>query len=200
LTVDVRFTERHWTVDLRLGASLQSLGLARVIVIDHADRRCTCVLTEKLFMLETVETQTSQALVLVSQTPQQALMSTEVPSLDQVQREAIVDLLLLGMYADRHVAVAEQEFLAAAIATLGWDEFYSPEIYFQRVVPTVREVLGNADRTCGFLQNISARLDQVDVMKFAIEKFSTLIALDGVTEASEAVLFDAVMEIFFAAA
>lgn len=151
-------------------------------------------------MLETVEIQTSQALVLVSQTPQQALMSTEVPSLDQGQREAIVDLLLLGMYADRHVAVAEQEFLVEAIATLGWDEFYSPEIYFQRVVPTVREVLGNADRTRGFLQNISDRLDQVELMKFAIEKFSTLIGLGGVTEESEALLFDAVMETFFAAA
>jgi hypothetical protein len=189
-----------WTVDLRLGASLQSLGLARAIGHDHADRRRTCVLTEKLFMLETVEIQTSQALVLVSQTPQQALMSTEVPSLDQGQIEAIVDLLLLGMYADQHVAVAEQEFLAEAIATCGWDEFYSPEIYFQRVVPTVREVLGNADRTRGFLQNISARLDQVELMKFAIEKFSALIALGGVTEESEALLFDAVMETFFAAA
>jgi hypothetical protein len=151
-------------------------------------------------MLETVETQTSKALVLVSQTPQQALMSTAVPSLDQAQREAIVDLLLLGMYADRHIAVAEQEFLAEAIAQMGWDEFYSPEIYFQRVVPTVREVLGNVDRTRSFLQSISARLDQVELMKFAIEKFSTLIALDGVTEESEAVLFDQVMETFFAAA
>jgi hypothetical protein len=151
-------------------------------------------------MLETVEIQTSRALVRVSQTPQQALISTEVPSLDQGQREAIVDLLLLGIYADCHIAVSEQEFLVEAIATLGWDEFYSPDIYFQRVVPTVREVLGNVDRTRGFLQDISVRLDQVDVMKFAIEQFSALIALGGVTEESEALLFDQVMEIFFAAA
>ncbi len=151
-------------------------------------------------MLETVEIQTSKALVLVSQTPQQALMPTAVPNLAQVQREAIVDLLLLGMYADQHVSVSEQEFLAEAIGQMNWDEFYSSEIYFQRVVPTVREVLGNTDRTCRFLQNISARLDQVEVMKFAIEQFSTLIALEGVTEESEAVLFDAVMETFFAAA
>ncbi len=151
-------------------------------------------------MLETVEIQTSKALVLVSQRPQQALMPTAVPNLAQVQREAIVDLLLLGMYADQHVAVSEQEFLTEAIGQMNWDKFYSSEIYFQRVVPTVREVLGNTDRTCRFLQNISARLDQVEVMKFAIEQFSTLIALEGVTEESEAVLFDAVMETFFAAA
>ncbi len=151
-------------------------------------------------MLETVEIQTSKALVLVSQRLQQALMPTTVPNLAQVQREAIVDLLLLGMYADQHVSVSEQAFLTAAIGQMNWDDSYSSEIYFQRVVPTVREVLGNADRTCGFLQNISARLDQVEVMKFAIEQFSTLIALEGVTEASEALLFDAVMETFFAAA
>jgi hypothetical protein len=151
-------------------------------------------------MLETVEIQTSKALVLVSQTPQQALISTAVPNLNQGQREAIVDLLLLGLYADRHIAVSEQEFLAEAMATFGWDEFCSPDIYLQRVVPTVREVLGNVDRTRSCLQNISVRLDQVDVMKFAIEQFSALIALGGVTEESEAVLFDQVMEIFFAGA
>jgi hypothetical protein len=150
-------------------------------------------------MLETVEIQTSQALVPVSQVPQQGLMPIAVPALTQVQREAIVDLLLLGIYADRHIAASEQDFLAAAVEKLGWDEFYAFEIYCQRVVPTVREVLGNAARTQSWLQSISDRLDQVDLMKFAIEQFSALIALDGVTTESEAQLFDQVMETFFAA-
>jgi hypothetical protein len=151
-------------------------------------------------MLETAESQTSQALVLVSQTPQQALVSIAVPTMAQSEREAIVDLLLLGMYADRHVAASEQEFLATEIAKLGWDEFYSPEIYLQRAVPLVREVLGHADRTMRLLQTIAQRLPQAEVMKFAIEQFSALIALDGVTEESEARLFDQVMETFFTVA
>jgi hypothetical protein len=154
-------------------------------------------LMEKLFMLETAAAQTSQALVLVSQTPQQALVSIAVPTLAQSEREAIVDLLLLGMYADRHVAAAEQEFLAAAIGKFGWDEFYSSEIYLQRAVPSVREVLGCPDRTTRLLQTIAQRLPRAEVMKFAIEQFSALIALDGVTEESEANLFDQVMETFF---
>ncbi len=151
-------------------------------------------------MLETVEIQTSQALVLVSQTPQQALMPIAVPAMAQTEREAIVDLLLLGMYADRHIAVSEQEFLATEMAKMGWDEFHSPEIYLQRAVPLVREVLAYADRTQGFLQTIAQRLPEAAVMKFAIEQFSALIALDGVTAESEASLFDQVMETFFAMA
>jgi hypothetical protein len=155
-------------------------------------------------MLETVEIQTSQApsqaLVLVSQTPQQALMPIAVPAMAQTEREAIVDLLLLGMYADRHIALSEQDFLATEIAKMGWDEFHSSEIYLQRAVPLVREVLAYADRTQCFLQTIAQRLPEAAVMKFAIEQFSALIALDGVTEASEACLFDQVMETFFAMA
>ncbi len=156
-------------------------------------------------MLETAEVQTrpaqtSQALVLVSQTPQQALVSIAVPPMAQSQREAIVDLLLLGMYADRHVALSEQEFLATEIEKLGWDEWQSPAIYLQRAVPLVREVLGHADRTARLLHTIAQRLPQAEVMKFAIEQFSALIALDGVTEESEASLFDQVMETFFTVA
>jgi hypothetical protein len=113
---------------------------------------------------------------------------------------AIVDLLLLGMYADRHIAVSEQEFLATEMAKMGWDEFHSPEIYLQRAVPLVREVLAYGDRTQRFLQTIAQRLPEAAVMKFAIEQFSALIALDGVTAESEASLFDQVMETFFAMA
>jgi hypothetical protein len=151
-------------------------------------------------MLETVATPTSQALVPVSQTRPQALMSITVPRLEQSQREAIVDLLLLGIYADRHIAASEQDFLATEIDRMGWDELHSPEIYLQRATPIAREVLtGAADRIPAFLQVVGDRLSEVETMKYAIEKFSALIALDGITSEAEAALFDQVMESFFAA-
>jgi hypothetical protein len=153
-------------------------------------------------MLETVATPTtSQALVPVSQTRPQALMSITVPNLAQPQREAIVDLLLLGIYADRHIAASEQDFLAMAIDRMGWDELQSPEIYLQRAMPIAREILtGSADRVQAFLQAVGDRLSEVETMKYAIEQFSALIALDGITSEAEAALFDQVMEGFFAAA
>ncbi|MBE9028750.1 hypothetical protein IQ266_03125 [filamentous cyanobacterium LEGE 11480] len=150
-------------------------------------------------MLETVESQTSQALVLIDQTPQNALISTLVPTLVQTQREAIVDLLLLGMYADRHISVIEQDVLAEEVEKIGWDEFYSFSLYFQRAVPRVRDAIASPARTTQFLLAISQQLDQVDVMKFAIEKFSAMLCLDGSNDA-EAQLLDQVMETFFAAA
>ncbi|NJN49277.1 MAG: hypothetical protein HC805_05210 [Alkalinema sp. RL_2_19] len=142
---------------------------------------------------------TSQALVLIDQTPQNALISTAVPHLIQPQREAIVDLLLLGMYADQHISLTEQDAFAAEVEKLGWAESHSPGIYFQQAVPTVREAILTPERTQRLLQAISARLDNVDVMKFAIEKFSTMLCFNGTTE-QEALLLDQVMATFFAAA
>jgi hypothetical protein len=49
------------------------------------------------------------------------------------------------------------------------------------------------------LRDISQRMADVEVMKFAIERFSTLLTLGG-RVAVEGILLDQVMEIFFAEA
>lgn len=149
-------------------------------------------------MLEAVEKK-SQALVPVeATTPTNALVPLDMPMLEQSQREAIVDLLLLGMYADQKITMTEQDVLAAEVEKMGWDEWHSYSCYFQRIVPTVREAMITQERTQQLLVSISQRLDNVDVMKFAIEKFSALLCLDGSNEA-EAKLLDQVMETFFVA-
>lgn len=150
-------------------------------------------------MLETVANK-STALIPVAPSPKNsnALVSLEIPDLVQAQREAIVDLLLLGMYADQHISLTEQDVLAEAVETMGWDAWFAYSVYFQRIIPQVREAHLSPERTQKFLATISARLDNVDVMKFAIEKFSALLCLDG-SNAAEAQLLDQVMESFFAA-
>jgi hypothetical protein len=126
-------------------------------------------------------------------------VTSSVPTLEQVQCEAIVDLLLLGIHFDRSVGANELEFLHAEIATLPWDEFYSPEIYLQRVTPLIRVVVGHPEKRARLLRDISQRMADVEVMKFAIERFSTLLTLGG-RVAVEGILLDQVMEIFFAEA
>jgi hypothetical protein len=140
------------------------------------------------------------ALVPISQVAApQAMVSTTVPTLEQSQREAIVDLLILGIYADRRISLAEQDFLEQTIASMGWDEFNAASVYQQRAWANVRASLNRTDATDRLLTTIRERLSAVEVMQYAIEKFSTLLSLEQGTEA-EGQLLDQVMEQFFALA
>jgi hypothetical protein len=141
----------------------------------------------------------SQALIPWTSPVNRSLVTSSVPTLEQVQCEATVDLLLLGIHFDRGVGANELEFLQAEIATLPWDEFYSPSIYLQRVTPLIRVVVGHPEKRARLLRDISQRMADVEVMKFAIERFSTLLTLGG-RVAIEGILLDQVMEIFFAEA
>jgi hypothetical protein len=127
--------------------------------------------------------------------PVQALVSTEMPVINQTQREAIVDLMLLGMHVDRHISLSEADFLEAEMGFWGWDEFYSPEIYLQRAVPIVRAVDDRLKQT-GFLQDVRDRLEDVESRKFAVERFSMMLAIDGTVQVEETLL-DRVMQVFF---
>jgi hypothetical protein len=117
---------------------------------------------------------------------------------DQVQtqqaaREAILDLLLLGMHADRHISLLESDLLDTEMATLGWDEFHSPEIYLQRAAPIVRDAIGNGEKQAHLLQSIADRLSDGETKKDAIERFAMMLAIDGTVEVEEALLDQAML-------
>ncbi|MFM2431150.1 MAG: hypothetical protein RLZZ511_2363 [Cyanobacteriota bacterium] len=139
------------------------------------------------------------ALVPVTTVAPQAMVSTAIPTLAQPQREAIVDLLILGIYADQRITLAEQDFLHEIIEAMGWDELNAATVYLQRAWATVRASLELSSATDRLLTTIRERLDRVEVMQYAIEKFSTLLSLQNTTDA-EGQLLDQVMEHFFALA
>jgi hypothetical protein len=115
--------------------------------------------------------------------------------LEQVEREqceAIVDLLLLGMHADGHISLLETDLLDAEIASLSWDKFHSSDIYLQRAVPKVRATIGDAEQQTLLLQSIGQRLANVDVKADAIERFSTMLAIDGLLAVEEVLLDQAI--------
>jgi hypothetical protein len=135
-------------------------------------------------MLETIQSAENTIVALI-----EAPVTEQEAALQQAQSEAIVDLLLLGMHADRHVSALESDLLETEIANLSWDQFYSTDIYLQRITPLIREAIGNSERQNKLLQSISDRITDADVKKMAIEQFSTMLEIDG-QNSVEASLFD----------
>jgi hypothetical protein len=142
-------------------------------------------------MLETIQSAENTIVTL-----NEASVNEQEAALQQAQSEAIVDLLLLGMHADRHISVLESDLLETEIANLVWDQFYSTDIYLQRTAPFIREAIGNSERQTKLLQSISSRIGDINVKKEAIERFSTMLEISG-QETQESVLIDQVMSIFF---
>ncbi|ESA33850.1 hypothetical protein N836_19640 [Leptolyngbya sp. Heron Island J] len=112
----------------------------------------------------------------------QKLFSQHPTGVNQVQREAMVDLYLLGMYSDAKLSVDEQDFLDEEFDKLSWESGISLSSYLQRAIPKVRSATADAQELESFLQDIAQRLGDGDCKQTAIDTLQELLAADGVAQ------------------
>ena len=112
-------------------------------------------------------------------------MSTPLPSLTQPQREAIFDFLLLGMYADSALKLAENERLYEIVSGLGWESYQDPSEYSDLATARVRQASETDAGTREFLAALSLRLDGADAKTFALAVLPRLLEADGKIDESE---------------
>lgn len=102
----------------------------------------------------------------------------EQPS-SQPQREALIDLLVWTMFADRHVALPEQAFIAEQADGLPWDTTRPVELYIDKAVHRTRQVLGDEEGEAAYLDQIAARLADPELKRAALSACEELIGVDG---------------------
>lgn len=107
-------------------------------------------------------------------------------TLTQPQREGIFDLLLLGMYADDKLRLAENQELYHLLSPYGWESYLDPQKYSELATARARAAHETEDGTNAFLINISARLEHDDVRKLALALLARLIEADHDATESEA--------------
>ena len=112
----------------------------------------------------------------------QKLFTQQPSGVSQVQREAMVDLCLLGMYADSKLSIDEQDFLDNEFDKLTWESGISLSSYLQRVIPKVRAATDNAEAMATFLKDIGQRLGEDSVKQTAIDLLQNLLATDGIAQ------------------
>ncbi|WP_071453682.1 hypothetical protein [Gloeomargarita lithophora] len=98
----------------------------------------------------------------------------------QPQREALVDLLLLGMYTDNLLSVAEADLLEAKLFDLPWESGQALSIYLQANMPKIRMAYENPPNRLQLLQSIRDRLPTPAVRLDAYQKLQEFLAIDGV--------------------
>jgi hypothetical protein len=99
---------------------------------------------------------------------------------NQVQREALVDLCLLGMYSDTLVSLAEQDFLDAQSVRIPWESGMSFDLYLQTTIPKVRAAKNDPLKIKELIEDIDRRLGSDEFKRNAIDELDRLLSTDGV--------------------
>ena len=115
----------------------------------------------------------------------QNLLESQFGDWNQTQKEALVDLCLLGMYSDALISVAEQDFIENESTQLKWESGISFSGYLQRVIPKVRKVKNDAHQKKELLQNIAERLGNNESKINAVAELEKLLSTDGIVKIEE---------------
>ena len=115
----------------------------------------------------------------------QDLLKSQSGEWNQTQKEALVDLCLLGMYSDALISVAEQDFIENESTQLKWESGISFSGYLQRVIPKVRKVKDDSQKKKELLENIADRLGNNESKRKAVEELEKLLSTDGIVKIEE---------------
>lgn len=106
--------------------------------------------------------------------------------LTQPQREAVLDLLLLGIYADGAIRLNENERVYDLISSYGWESYQDAREYSQTAIARARAALETDETLAIFFRGLSSRLAEDDVKNLALALLARLIEADNAATESEA--------------
>src|ERR1700747_2932604 len=106
-------------------------------------------------------------------------------TMTQEQREAVVDLLLLGMFADAPLRVSEDQKLVSVIEEIGWDSYQTPDLYLQSAIAKARDTLETTGATKHRLKKINEELNEPGLRQRALEYLTQFLGVDGAVDAEE---------------
>lgn len=104
------------------------------------------------------------------------------PAIEQPEREAIIDLLLLAVYIDGHLSLAESSEFDSAADSLGWDSSTGPSIYISNATNRARNARTSEDSVSEFIAFVAQRLTSTGSKERALVLLNRLLTADGKTE------------------
>ncbi|HET6410004.1 MAG TPA: hypothetical protein VFG14_19090 [Chthoniobacteraceae bacterium] len=122
--------------------------------------------------------------------------TTSFPTLDQRQREAIFDFLLLATYADNSLKLSEDQRLYELVSGLGWESYQDPTEYADTATSRVRAAAETEAGTQAFLATLNERLATPEAKVFAIAVLPRVLDSDNSMPESEQAFYAAAKAAF----
>jgi lysyl-tRNA synthetase class I len=108
------------------------------------------------------------------------------PELEQAEREAIIDLLLLAIYVDDHLSLSESKVFDDAADSMGWDSTTGPSLYINNATERARTARSSEEGTARLINYVAERLSSVGSKERALELLNRLFMADGKTDTEKA--------------
>lgn len=100
-------------------------------------------------------------------------------SLSQQEREAIIDLLLMGAYTDNRLSLREEKAFESLTGTLNWESETELSDYMTDAIAKIRSIRSNPSATDGLLDEVKRRLTSKTSVTKALKLLHQVFASDG---------------------
>ncbi len=113
----------------------------------------------------------------------------------QNEREAIVELMMMVMYSDKTLKLAEDRAIKE-YASIKWESPLSLEFYFGKVTPKIRTALADKEKMNAFLKDINARIESELLKAQVLLVCSDLAMADAEFSSEEKELLKNISQVF----
>ena len=104
---------------------------------------------------------------------------TASDGLQQLQREGLIELLLIAMYADNKLTLNEDEMIKRQAESFCWDSGIYIDGFIEQATARVRDVHSISEKRLAFFQQIAEKLEDVETRQQAYNLCLQLFLSDG---------------------
>jgi len=102
----------------------------------------------------------------------------DLKSLNEPQRQALLDLLILGMYTDGHLAAAEDTQLRQLLGKMGFDSEYDRDRALDASATRVRIAAANSEAVRAYATSLAHVFAERDQRRQVYELLNEFLASD----------------------
>ena len=108
--------------------------------------------------------------------------------MNQSQREALLDLLIVSIFIDSHLSLKEDEALQAAFETVGWEAVKPRDIFIFNSMNRARRASESEAATAEYIAARAKVFADAESQNAAVDLLQRIFSADGIAPAEEAFL------------
>ena len=106
--------------------------------------------------------------------------------METTEREALLELAVLGMFADGRIKLAEDACMQQTLAELGWEaESGERDYILSTAINKMRDAMDNDAARMNFLHSLKATLPTAEQRSRAIGILTSILQSDGSVDSAE---------------
>jgi uncharacterized tellurite resistance protein B-like protein len=115
---------------------------------------------------------------------------------NEAQKQALVDLLILGMYADHNLTSAEDDYLQRLLDSFDFGSDYARQVFVDAAFTRTRGHTGSTDSIREYIEQLAQSFPSAEERQQVYEALDELLSSDGAITDDEKWVLRLVREVF----